>query len=113
MATTIIVILTIQSKLTSKTSFNVLISACRLALSFHHIPGMLCRFSSAVYGQILRTMYPMVPYSLQAVIPVLTPPTETPPFSPSVVQKANSVKCVTQQYLLTGHKFKKHQDHPN
>lgn len=59
------------------------------------IPYVLCSFCSAVCFQFVRTTYPMVPRCLQAVIPVLTPPPETPPLSTSVGQKTGSVKCLT------------------
>lgn len=41
------------------------------------------------------TTYPMVHWCLQAVISILTLPSESPPLSPSVVQKAGSVNSVT------------------
>ncbi|CAI9609609.1 unnamed protein product, partial [Staurois parvus] len=46
--------------------------------------------ASAVYFQFLRMAYPIVPHCLQVVIPILTPPPETPPLSTSVSQKAGS-----------------------
>lgn len=56
---------------------------------------MFCSFFSDVYFRILRTTYAMVHFSLQALIPVLNPYPETPPFSTSVVQGRPCEFCDT------------------